>query len=49
MSCKTWDDVDGLVQDSSISSANALDILQFCSKPSMYALSRRTAYAPFRV
>ena len=30
--------IDGLVQDSSNSIANALELLQFCTKPSLYVL-----------
>ena len=33
-----WDYVDGLVHDCSISSALPMEILQFCTKPSMYIL-----------
>ena len=32
--CHTGEQIDGLVQDCSISSANALEILQSCIKPS---------------
>ena len=32
-------DIDGLVQDCSISIANILEILQSCTKPSIYVLS----------
>ena len=35
VSCVAY--VDGLVQDCSISSALAMEILQFCSKPSMWS------------
>ena len=31
----SWDDVDNLVQDCSNSIANALELLQSCTKPSM--------------
>ena len=30
--------VDGLVQDCSNSTANAVELLQFCTKPSMYSM-----------
>ena len=33
-----WDDIDGLVQDCSISSALAMEILQSCTKPLMWDL-----------
>ena len=34
--------VDGLAQDCSISSALAMEILQFCTKPSMFSLHSRS-------
>ena len=34
----SWDLLNGLVQNSSISIANALEILQFCTKPSILSL-----------
>ena len=33
-----WLQIDGLVQNCSISSANALEILQFCTKPLRYSV-----------
>ena len=33
-------DIDGLVQDSSFSIANAMEILQSCTNPSMWAITR---------
>ena len=32
--------IDGLVQDCSISITNELEILQFCTKPSIYGIKR---------
>ena len=37
LQCETIDKIDGLVQNSSISSANALELLQFCTKPSRWS------------
>ena len=34
--------IDGLVQDCSISNANALEILQYCTKPSIYSCDLMT-------
>ena len=38
------DHIDGLVQDCSISSALAMEILQFCNKPSIYCLPTYTSF-----
>ena len=42
-----WRYVDGLVQDSSISIANAMEILKSCTKPSMYALHCQVSVWPW--
>ena len=42
---RDWGDIDGLVQDCSNYIANALELLQSCTKPSIYQLvSRLTSY-----
>ena len=41
--------IDGLVQDCSNSTANALELLQFCIKPSIYFDERERGISPFTV
>ena len=43
--CTYWElnDIDGLVQEWSISIANALEILQSCTKPSIESISNKTS------